>query len=117
MAIEVTIYHRPTCSTSRKALELIRAQGVEPTIIDYGKVGWTKPQLQGLLKIMGVGARDILRTRGTPAEELGLTVAGVSDNAILEAMIREPVLVERPIVVTSKGAVIARPVERLLEIL
>ena len=117
MATEVTIYHRPTCSTSRKALELIRAQGIEPTVIDYGKVGWTKPQLQGLLKTMGVGARDILRTKGTPAEELGLTAASVSDGQILDAMVAHPALVERPIVVTPKGAVVARPIERVLEII
>ncbi|MDC7676227.1 arsenate reductase (glutaredoxin) [Asticcacaulis machinosus] len=117
MATEVTIYHRPTCSTSRKALELIRAQGIEPTIVDYGKVGWTKPQLHGLITTLKVTARDILRTRGTPAEELGLTGIDVSDDAILEAMVQHPVLVERPIVVTANGALVARPIERLLEIL
>lgn len=117
MSAAITIYHRPTCSTSRKALELIRAQGIEPTVIDYGKAGWTRPQLQGLLKAMSVNARDILRTKGTPAEELGLTKADVSDETLFDAMIAHPVLVERPIVVTSKGALIARPIERLLAIL
>jgi arsenate reductase len=112
-ASSVTIFHNPACSTSRKALEAIRAAGVQPKIIEYLKTGWTVPQLKGLLQSMKAGPRDILRVRGTPAEALGLTNPSVADETILAAMAEHPVLVERPIVVTPKGTVLARPVERL----
>jgi arsenate reductase len=113
MPAPVTIFHNPSCSTSRKALEAIRAAGHEVAIVDYLKVGWTVPQLKGLLRAMNARARDILRVRGTPAEDLGLTDPAVSDEAILAAMTEHPSLVERPIVVTPSGTVLARPVERL----
>jgi arsenate reductase len=113
----VTIFHNPACSTSRKALEAIRAAGLQPKVIDYLKTGWTVPQLKELLQAMGSRPRDILRVRGTPAEALGLTDAAVADQAILAAMAQYPVLVERPIVVTPKGTVLARPVEKVRGIL
>jgi arsenate reductase len=119
----VTIYHRPQCSTSRRVLELIREQGIEPVVVDYSQVGWTKEQLKGLLKAISdytgsrVGPRDLLRIKSTPAEELGLTDLSVSDARLLSAMVKHPVLVERPIVVSEKGAVLARPAEKVLEIL
>ena len=109
----VTIFHNPACGTSRNVLAAIREHGVEPTVVEYLKAGWTRPQLEGLLKAMKAKARDILRVRGTPAEELGLIGSGVADNAILEAMVNHPVLVERPIVVTPKGAALCRPAERV----
>jgi arsenate reductase len=109
----VTIFHNPACGTSRNVLAAIRARGVEPDVVEYLKVGWTRPQLEGLLKTMKLKARDILRVRGTPAEELGLIAAAVSDDAIIEAMINHPILVERPIVVTPKGAALCRPAERV----
>jgi arsenate reductase len=109
----VTIFHNPNCGTSRNALAAIRDSGVEPKVVEYLKTGWTMAQLQGLLKAMNASARDILRVRGTPAEELGLTKPGVSDDAILTAMVAHPILVERPIVVTPKGAVLCRPLEKL----
>jgi arsenate reductase len=109
----VTIFHNPGCSTSRKVLAAIRDAGIEPTVVEYLKTGWTAGQLTDLFAKMGVNARDVLRVRGTPAEELGLTKPGVADAAILTAMTQHPILVERPIVVTSKGAALCRPVERL----
>jgi arsenate reductase len=109
----LTIYHNPGCSTSRKALALIRERGVEPEVVEYLKTGWTRPQLEGLLKTMDLGPRDILRVRGTPAEALGLTSPSVTDDAILRAMTEHPVLVERPIVAGASKAVLARPIERL----
>lgn len=113
----VTIFHNPACGTSRNTLAAIRETGVEPTVVEYLKTGWTKAQLTGLLAKMGKTPRDVLRSRGTPAEELGLLDPSVSDDAILEAMTRHPILVERPIVDAPKGAVLARPSERVFEVL
>jgi arsenate reductase len=114
---EIVIYHNPNCSTSRKTLALLREKGVEPQVVEYLKVGWTKPQLEALFQRMGVSAHDALRVRGTQAHELGLTDPAASDEAVIAAMIIDPVLVERPIVVTPKGAVLCRPVERVLDVL
>ena len=114
---DVTIYHNPNCGTSRNTLALLREKGVEPKVVEYVKAGWTKEQLQDLLQRMGVGAHDILRVRGTNAEELGLTDPSVSDDAIIAAMIIEPILVNRPIVVTPKGAALCRPAELALSLL
>lgn len=111
---DVTIYHNPACGTSRNTLALLREKGVEPTVVEYVKTGWTKDQLQDLLRRMEAKARDILRVRGTNAEELGLTDPNVSEEAIIAAMIIEPILVNRPIVVTPKGAALCRPAELVL---
>ena len=113
----VTIYHNPACGTSRNTLALLREKGVEPTVVEYLKTGWTKEQLKDLLGRMDAGAHDILRVRGTNAEALGLTDPGVSDDAIIAAMIIEPILVNRPIVVTPKGAALCRPAELVLGLL
>ena len=114
---DVTIYHNPSCGTSRNTLALLREKGIEPTVVEYAKAGWTKDQLQDLLTRMEVGAHDILRVRGTNADELGLTDPGASDDAIIAAMIIEPILVNRPIVVTPKGAALCRPAELVLGLL
>ncbi len=114
---KATIYHNPSCGTSRNTLAALREAGVEPEVVEYLKVGWTKPLLKQLLKDMGAGPRDILRVRGTPAEDLGLTDAKTSDEAILDAMVKEPILVERPIVVTDKGAALCRPAEKVRALL
>ncbi|HUO22002.1 MAG TPA: arsenate reductase (glutaredoxin) [Caulobacteraceae bacterium] len=113
----VIIFHNPACSTSRKVLARIREAGIEPTVVEYLKDGWTKPQLKGLLQKLGLSARDVMRIRGTPAEELKLTRPGVTDDEIIDAMIGHPILVERPIVITPKGAVLARPAEDVEAIL
>lgn len=113
----VTIYHNPNCGTSRNTLALLREKGVEPTVVEYLKTGWTKPQLQDLLKRIDAGARDILRVNGTKADELGLTDPGASDEALIAAMIIDPILVNRPIVVTDKGAALCRPAELVLGLL
>jgi arsenate reductase (glutaredoxin) len=114
---QVTIYHNPACGTSRNTLALLREKGVEPTVVEYLKVGWTKAQLQGLLKQMGKSAHDVLRVRGTNAHELGLTDPAASDDAVIAAMIIEPILVERPIVVGPKGAALCRPAELALSLI
>ncbi|MDP3174698.1 MAG: arsenate reductase (glutaredoxin) [Phenylobacterium sp.] len=117
MSSDVVIYHNPSCGTSRNTLALLREKGVEPDVVEYLKVGWTLDQLKGLLARMGAKPRDVLRARGTNAEALGLTDPAASDDRILEAMTREPILVERPIVATSKGVALCRPAEKALELL
>jgi arsenate reductase (glutaredoxin) len=116
-AFPVTIYHNPACGTSRNALEMIRAAGYTPTVIEYLKTGWTRAKLDELLAALALAPRDILREKGTPAAELGLLDASASDAQILDAMLAHPILVNRPIVVTPLGARLARPSEVVLEIL
>jgi arsenate reductase len=113
----ITIHHNANCGTSRNTLAMIRESGREPVIHEYVKTGWTRAQLTALLKAMGKRPRDILRTRGTPAEELGLLKPGVSDEAILAAMQAHPILVERPIVETPKGVRLCRPAETVRDLL
>ena len=113
----IVIHHNPNCGTSRSTLQLIRESGRQPEVHDYVKTGWTRPQLERLLNRMGKRPRDVLRVRGTPAEELGLLKDGVSDDALLDAMIAHPILVERPIVETPKGVRLCRPAESVLEII
>jgi arsenate reductase len=113
----ITIFHNPACGTSRNTLAMIQAAGYEPTVVDYKTVGWTKPGLADLLAKMGLRARDVLREKGTPAAELGLLDPAIGDDAILEAMIAHPILVNRPIVVTPKGAKLCRPSEVVLALL
>jgi arsenate reductase (glutaredoxin) len=111
---DITIYHNPNCGTSRTTLALLHSAGIEPNVVEYVKVGWTRPQLQDLFKRLGKSARDVLRVRGTEAHELGLTDPSVSDDALIAAMIISPILVERPIVVTPKGAALCRPADLVL---
>jgi arsenate reductase len=113
----VTIYHNPACGTSRNTLALLREKGVEPTVVEYLKAGWTRVQLEDLVKTLGLSAHDILRVRGTQAHELGLTDPAASDAAVIAAMILDPILVERPIVVTPKGAALCRPAELVLALI
>jgi arsenate reductase len=114
---DITIYHNANCGTSRNTLALLREQGVEPNVVEYLKTGWTKPQLEALLARLGKSAHDLLRVRGTDAHELGLTDPNASDEALIAAMIIQPVLVERPIVVTPKGAALCRPADLVLTLL
>jgi arsenate reductase len=114
---DVTIYHNPNCGTSRTTLALLRENGVEPEVVEYLKAGWTRPQLEDLLKRLGKTAHEVLRVRGTEAHELGLTDPNASDEALIAAMILAPVLVERPIVVTPKGAALCRPADLVLSLI
>ena len=113
----VTIYHNPKCSTSRNALALIRERGIEPTIIEYLKTPLTKTELQTLIAKMDVPVRDVMRWK----EKDTVAAAGISetssDGALLDAMVAHPVLMNRPIVVTEKGAKLCRPSETVSEIL
>jgi arsenate reductase len=113
----ITIYHNPDCGTSRNTLAMIEAAGYAPTVVDYRSAGWSRPQIEQLLAAMGASARDLLREKGTPAAELGLLDVSVSDDAIVEAMLAHPILVNRPIVATPRGTKLCRPSERVLELL
>lgn len=109
----VTIYHNPNCGTSRNALAALRDAGREPRVVEYLKAGWTNAQLKDLFARMGVAPRQALRVRGTPAEELGLTSPGVTEETILDAMVAHPILVERPIVDDGSKAALCRPADRV----
>ncbi|MGE5502511.1 MAG: arsenate reductase (glutaredoxin) [Ignavibacteriales bacterium] len=114
---KVTIFHNPACGTSRNTLQALKDAGEQPEVVEYLKAGWTKAQLKDLLKKMGKSPRDVLRVRGTPAEELGLTDPSATDDQILDAMVANPILVERPIVVTPKGVALCRPVDTVFTLL
>ncbi|MGF0112580.1 arsenate reductase (glutaredoxin) [Streptococcus sp. SGI.013] len=114
---KVTIYHNPACGTSRNTLALLKYVGLEPEVILYLETPPTKKELQRLIADMHLSVRDLLRTNVPPYLELGLDREGVSDDEILSAMLREPILINRPIVITSKGTRLCRPSEKVLEIL
>jgi len=111
----VTIFHSPKCSTSRNALALLRERGIEPTVVEYLKTGWDRATLLRLAAGTGGGVRGLLRRKEEGAKVL--LAADASDAVLLDAMIAAPVLVERPIIETDRGARIGRPVERVLEVL
>ena len=113
----VVIYHNPSCETSRNTLAMIRAAGYEPEIREYLKLGWSREQIETLCAAMRVTPRQVMREKGTPAKDLGLLAPDASDDAILDAMIKHPILVNRPIVITPRGTLLCRPSERVLEIL
>jgi arsenate reductase len=113
----ITIYHNPACGTSRKTLELIRQSGTEPQIIEYLKTPPTRAELTGLITAMGLTPRQLLRQKGTPYDELGLADANLDDDALLDAMMAHPILINRPIVVTPNGTRLCRPADVVLEIL
>ena len=113
----VVIHHNPDCGTSRNVLGIIRAAGYEPIVIEYLREGWTRSQLLALFAAAGITVREALRVARSPAEEMGLTAANVTDDTLLEAMTRHPILVNRPIVCTPKGVRLCRPSETVLNLL
>lgn len=113
----VVIHHNPECGTSRNVLEIIKATGYEPTVIEYLQMGWTRPQLQGLFAAAGLSPRAALRETKSPASELGLLDVALPGASLIEAMIQHPVLVNRPIVATPKGVRLCRPSEVVLDLL
>jgi arsenate reductase (glutaredoxin) len=113
----VTIYHNPNCGTSRNVLAMIRQSGEEPVVIEYLKNPPSRERLTELVKAMKIPVRAVLRERGTPYAELGLGDPKWSDEQLLDFMITHPILINRPIVVTSKGVKLCRPSETVLDIL
>ena len=115
--MDVIIYHNPQCGTSRNTLGLIRNAGVEPHVIEYLKTPPTRPLLEQLIKRMGISVRALLRKKGTPYEQLGLDNPTLTDDQLLDAMMKDPILMNRPIVVTPMGVKLCRPSETVLDIL
>jgi arsenate reductase len=113
----VKIFHNPKCGTSRNTLALIRNSGVEPEVVLYLETPPSKEQLKKLIADMGIPVRDVLRQKGTPYEELDLGNAKWSDEELLDFMMAHPILINRPIVVTSMGTKLCRPSEVVLDIL
>ena len=114
---EVTIYHNPNCGTSRNVLGLIRNAGIEPTIIEYLKAPLDRQILLGLIKRMGIRVRDLLRRKDTPYDEPGLDDPKWTDDQLIDAMLANPILINRPIVVTPLGVKLCRPSEIVLDML
>lgn len=114
MAKSVTIYHNPKCTTSCNVLAMIEASGAKPKVVEYLKAGWTKPQLKALFAAAGLTPREAMRKKA--AEDLGISEKATAAQ-ILDAMVEHRVLVERPFVETSKGVVLARPKEKVREVL
>jgi arsenate reductase (glutaredoxin) len=115
--MDIVIHHNPDCETSRNVLGFIKAAGYQPTVIEYLKTGWTKEQLLGLFAAAGLSPKSALRETKSPARELGLLEENVTSDTILGAMIKHPVLVNRPIVCTGRGVKLCRPSEAVIELL
>jgi arsenate reductase len=115
--MSVTIYHNPACGTSRNVLGLIRNSGEEPVVIEYLKNPPSRAELVELIARMGISVRALLRRKGTPYDELRLDDPALSDDALLDAMMAHPILINRPIVVTPLGVKLCRPSETVLDIL
>ena len=113
----IVIYHNPACGTSRNTLAMIRQSGEEPEVVEYLKSPPSRERLVQLIRLMSIRPRDLLRRKGTPYDELGLDDPKWSDDQIIDFMIAHPILINRPIVVTSKGARLCRPSEAVLDIL
>ena len=113
----VTIYHNPNCGTSRNTLELIRQSGETPEVIEYLLTPPTRATLLALLAGMGMAPRELLREKGTPYLTLGLDNQTLTDEQLIDAMMAHPILINRPIVVTEKGAALCRPSEKVLALL
>ena len=114
---DIIIYHNPECGTSRNTLGLVRNAGLEPHVIEYLKTPPSRAMLKSLIARMGVPVRDVIRVKGTPYHELGLDNLSLTDDQLLDAMLAHPILINRPIVVTSKGVRLCRPSEAVLDIL
>jgi len=114
---DITIYHNPSCGTSRNVLALIRDGGHEPRVVEYLKTPPTKEQLRALVAAMGVPVRAILREKGTPYAELGLDDPKWSDEQLLDFIVQHPILLQRPVVVTPRGTKLCRPSEEVKDLL
>ena len=117
MTSDIVIYHNPACGTSRNTLALIRATGTEPRVVEYLNTRPDRAKLIQLIADAGISPRALLREKGTPFQELGLGDATLPDDALIDAMMAHPILINRPLVETSLGVRLCRPSELVLEIL
>jgi arsenate reductase (glutaredoxin) len=115
--MKAKIYHNPLCGTSRKTLDILREQGADPEVIEYLKDPPSRDELKRLYERAGISPREGLRAKEPLAAELGLLAEDVSDDSILDAMVAHPILINRPLVETDKGVVLARPQDKVREIL
>lgn len=114
---DVTIYHNPRCSTSRKALDLLVERGLAPKVVEYLKTPPNRAELEAIVRATGEPVRALLRRNGTPYDELGLDDTKWTDDELLDFIAAHPVLMNRPVVVTVKGARLGRPLEKIEDIL
>lgn len=114
---DIIIYHNPACGTSRNALAMIRAAGIEPHVVEYLKTPPSRPLLVQLIERAGIGPRELLRQKGAPYAELGLDDQSLSDDALVDAMMAHPILINRPLVVSPLGVKLCRPSEEVLDLL
>jgi arsenate reductase len=114
---DVVIYHNPDCGTSRNTLAMIRNAGIEPHVVEYLKTPPSRAMIIQLIERAGIAPRQLLREKGTPYAELGLGDEGLADDAIVDAMMAHPILINRPLVVTPLGVRLCRPSEAVLDIL
>lgn len=117
MPTDIIIYHNPACGTSRNALAMIREAGFEPHVVEYLKTPPSRALLEQLIARAGINARTLLREKGTPFLELGLDDPGLSEPALLDAMMSHPILINRPLVVSPLGVKLCRPSETVLSLL
>jgi arsenate reductase len=115
--MSIVIHHNPDCGTSRNVVAIVEAAGYKPVIVEYLKTGWTRPQLLGLFAAASLTPRTALRESKSPARDLGLLDHSIEDETLLEAMLKHPVLVNRPIVCSPKGVRLCRPSETVLDLL
>lgn len=117
MTTVIVIYHNPECGTSRNALAMIRNAGIEPHVIEYLKTPPSRPLLESLIARAGIGARALLREKGTPYAELGLGNPDLTDEQLVDAMMEHPILINRPLVVSPLGVKLCRPSEEVLDLI
>jgi arsenate reductase len=117
LAIDIVIYHNPACGTSRNALAMIRNAGIEPHVVEYLKTPPARALLVELIDRAGMTPRELLREKGTPYAELGLGDTFLSDDALVDAMMAHPILINRPLVVSPLGVKLCRPSEAVLDLL
>ncbi len=117
MAVDIVIYHNPACGTSRNTLAMIRNAGIEPHVVEYLKTPPSRALLVELIDRAGMTPRELLREKGTPYAELGLGNTSLSDDALVDAMMTHPILINRPLVVSPLGVKLCRPSEAVLDLL
>ena len=117
MSVDIVVYHNPACGTSRNTIGLIRNAGIEPHVVEYLKTPPSRDLLVDLVRRAGITPRALLREKGTPYAELGLADETLSDDALLDAMVAHPILINRPLVVSPMGVKLCRPSETVLDLL